>query len=148
MTLSLFHGNVTEFSVWLEDFDTLIHSNSKVITFYNFRYIRQSLRGLASHCLDSFSPLTEYYGKAIKYVKNRFGQTRNMVRNIMKGYMELNPMSSVDPKQIKEYLDLISGRFYTFKSSVKEGKDPLGAIMVSLLQSKLPSELKQSWREN
>ncbi|CAB4060774.1 unnamed protein product [Lepeophtheirus salmonis] len=50
-------------------------------------------------------------------------------------------MSSVDPKQMREYLDFISGRLYTLKSSVKEAKDPFDVIMVPLLELKHPSEL-------
>uniref|UniRef100_A0A0K2T3H0 Uncharacterized protein n=1 Tax=Lepeophtheirus salmonis TaxID=72036 RepID=A0A0K2T3H0_LEPSM len=83
ITTPLFYVHVEEFPVLWEDFDTLIHLDSNVISFYKYRYLRQSLRGRASHCLDYFYPLTEYYENTIKYINNCFGQPRAMVRNII-----------------------------------------------------------------
>eukprot|EP00096_Caligus_rogercresseyi_P002842 TRINITY_DN1515_c0_g1_i1.p2 TRINITY_DN1515_c0_g1~~TRINITY_DN1515_c0_g1_i1.p2 ORF type:complete len:358 (+),score=-1.39 TRINITY_DN1515_c0_g1_i1:344-1417(+) len=147
ITPPVFCGDVLEFPVWWEEFDTLVHSNSKVSTFYKYRYLRQSLQGRALNCLDSFSPLAEAYPDAIAYLKSRYGQTRTLIRNFVGEIIELKPMSSAEPKVLKDFLDLVSGRLYTLKGIMSKVEDPFDLLMTTILEFKLPPELKQLWEK-
>ncbi|QQP52089.1 Hypothetical protein FKW44_004107, partial [Caligus rogercresseyi] len=56
-------------------------------------------------------------------------------------------MSSAEPKVLKDFLDLVSGRLYTLKGIMSKVEDPFDLLMTTILEFKLPPELKQLWEK-
>ena len=137
-----FYGDPNTYPIWCESFNAIVHQNEK----YNYRYLRQVMKGDAEQCLNGFSPLVENYKKAIKHVKERYGQPRKVVRHIMKSVIEMSLVSE-DHKQLRTYYDNIVGKIYDLKSYASQLENLVDAIIVPLLESKLTKTLKQSWEK-
>ena len=124
-----------------------MHENEKVSKFYKYRYLRQALVGDAAQCLDGFSPLVENYDLAIDHVKGRYGQPRKVIRHIMKSIVDIPPMTSDDHKQLRKYYDTILGKIHDMACYAAKLENPVDAILIPMLESKLSKNLKQDWEK-
>ena len=141
-----FDGNVLNYPVWWENFDTLVHSNKKVSVLFKYRYLRQSMKGTASLCLDGFSPLAEHYEAALAHVKDRYGQPRKIVRHVVKNIID-TPIMSQEPKALRKAFDKVSGKLHTLTQYIDKVKNPIDTLIIPILETKLPAELRQAWEK-
>ena len=142
-----FHGDANQFPIWWESFDAVVNSNDKISVFYKYRYLRQCLKGQASHCLDGFSPLSESYQAALEHVKSRFGQPRKVVRHIMKSIIDMPILTSNDARSLRKTFDLIQGKLHSLCNYSDKIENPVDAIVIPILESKLTNDLKRSWEK-
>ena len=140
-----FFGDPNQFPVWWESFDAVVNSNDKVSTFYKYRYLRQCLKGQASHCLDGFSPLSDHYSSALEHVKSHFGQPRKVVRHIMKSIVDMPTLTTNDCRVLRKSYDMIQGKLHSLCNYANKIENPIDAIVIPILESKLTNELKESW---
>ena len=105
------------------------------------------MKGDVEQCLNGFSPLVENYEKAIKHVKERYGQQGKVVRHIMKSVIEMKSLVSVDHKQLRTSYDTVVGKIDELKSYASELENPVDAIIAPLLKSKLTKTSTQSWEK-
>ena len=125
-----FYGDSNQFPVWWESFDAIVNSNDRISTFYKYRYLRQCLKGQASHCLDGFSPLTEHYHSALEHVKSRFGQPRKVVRHIMKSIIDMPTMTTNDSRVLRKSYDMIQGKLHALCNYANKIENPVDAIVI------------------
>lgn len=142
-----FNGDPNKFPVWLESFQALIHSNVKVSTFYKYSYLRQALKGEASSCLDGFSPMAESYAAALEHVKKRFGQPRKVVRHVVRSIVDMQALASNSAKEVRAHFDMVHGKLLTLKKYTEELTNPVEAILIPILESKLSGDLRQEWEK-
>ena len=112
--------------------------------FYKYRYLRQCLKGSASHWLDGFSPLSENYQAALEHVKSRFGQPRKVVCHIMKSIVDMPMLPSNDVRSLRKTFDLMQGKLHSLCNYSNKIDNPVDAIVIPILESKLTNDLKQS----
>ena len=109
--------------------------------------MRQALKGAASSCLDGFSPLVEHYESALEHVKARFGQPRKVVRHVVKAIVDMAKLASNSAKDVCLHYDSIQGKLFTLKKYADKLENPLEAIILPILESKLTPELRQDWEK-
>ena len=140
-----FNGDPKQFPIWWEAFEALVHENKAISKFYKYRYLRQIMKGEAAHCLDGFSPLVECYEAALDHVKKKYGQPRKIVRHIMASIIDIPPLVSDDLKSVQKYHDVIVGKIHDLKRYVAGLENPLDALVLPILESKLAKVLKRDW---
>ena len=115
------------------------------IYFFKYSYLRLALKGEASSCLNGFSPLAENYDPALEHVKMRFGQPRKVVRHVVRSIVDMPTLMSNGAKEVRMHFDQMHGKLLTLKKYADKLENPLEAIIVPILESKLSGELRQDW---
>ena len=142
-----FEGDPNCFPAWLESFEAMVHCNKKVSSFCKYRYLRQSMKGEATTCLEGFSPLVEHYEAALEHVKSRFGQPRKVVRHVVKSIVDMPRLPSNSARDVRVHYDTVQGKLLTLKRYAEKLDNPLEAVMIPILESKLTSELRHEWEK-
>ena len=70
-----------------------------------------------------------------------------MDSHIMKSVIEMKSLVFEDHKQLRTYYDNIVAKIHDLKSYASKVENPVDAIIVPLLESKLTKTLKQSWEK-
>jgi hypothetical protein len=135
-----FDGNVLHYQQWWDHFRSLVHDNRSVGKFWKMRYLMKAVEGSAASVLAGKKGLEEEYEEAVDMIQKRYGKQHTVVRflvnEIASGNVPANDSTS----------------FGTFVGEVKSHLSSLDAynasrdmVVVSLLETRLPSSIRMDW---
>ena len=141
-SIQSFSGNPIEFQSFWDSFEASVNSNETLEDITKFTYLKSFLTGHALSAIQGLSLTSENYQKAVKILSDRFGNKQLLITSHMDKLMSIKPVTFTrDLKRIREVFDLIEVHVRNL-SSLKIETSQYGPVLVSIVMSKLPTEIK------
>ena len=113
-----------------------------------FNYLRMYMTGTARRAIEFIEVSSENYSKAIDALQRRFGRKRLVVEHLVESLLNLEKKEKVDARSLRNLYDITRwnhiNRYHTLESYEPNLKHA-HRILVPILQSKLPDEIRRKW---
>ena len=96
ISLETFSGNPKKLQLFLDCFESLIHSNEELAHIDKFDYLRSTLSGDASSAIAGLAPTSENYTSAINILKERLAKKSLIISSHMDALMKLPQLMDKD----------------------------------------------------
>ena len=146
LELETFDGGADGFikwTPWWEHYDSVIHSNERMTEVVKFTYLRSILTGEALQCIAGLSLTTANYRVAIDQLKERYARPEKIRFAHIHELLNLVLENSSSVALYKMYNSLVSHIRSLEHLELK--KDQYGVILVPLILSRLPEDMKLEW---
>ena len=142
LTIKPFSGNVTAWTTLWDSYNSTIHENPDLSDFEKFNYLRSFLVHGAAEAISGLTLTAANYKEAIQILTKRYWNKQQIV---IKHLDQLLPMDAVssqhDVKGLRRLYDTIESNVRNL-TSVGVKSEAYGALLSSVLMSKLPPELR------
>ncbi|XP_028408802.1 uncharacterized protein LOC114531378 [Dendronephthya gigantea] len=147
LDLPQFAGKIIEWPAFYDAFKAAVGSNTKLGNVQKLTHLRSCLKGTALRCIEGYSVINENYEKALQDLKTRFGRKRSIVSELVKSILGLKIPDEDDSKALRYLLYIMKNRLRSLESNGLKIKDndSLSMVMLPILESKLPGELREKW---
>ena len=146
LELETFHGGVDGFlkwTPWWEHYDSVIHSNERMTDVVKFTYLRTILSGDAEQCISGLSLTTANYKIAVEQLRERYARPEKIRFAHIQELLNLRLENNSSVSLYKMYNALVSHVRSLDQLDLK--KEMYGVILVPLILSRLPDEMKLEW---
>lgn len=142
LTIKPFNGNVTAWTTFWDSYKSTIHENRDLSDIEKFTYLRSLLSHAAAEAIAGLSLTAANYNEAIQILSKRYGNKQQIVNKHMELLLRVDVVASQhDVKGLRRLYDTVESNVRNLKS-VGVKSENYGALLSSVLMSKLPSELK------
>ena len=142
LSLKSFSGNTIAFQSFWDSFNAAVHENKSLEDITKFNYLKSFLQGPALSSINGLSLTAENYEEAVKLLIKRYGNKQVLISAHIEKLLNLTPVISInDVKRIRKLYDEIEAHTRNLKS-LSVNTDKYGPVLVSIVMSKLPSEIK------
>ena len=142
LSIKPFTGNPIEFQSFWDSFDASVNSNETLEEITKFTYLKSFLKGQSLSAIQGLSLTSENYKEAVKILSDRYGNKQLLITSHMDKLMNIKPVASTrDLTKIREVYDLIEVHVRNL-SSLEIETSQYGPVLVSIVMSKLPNEIK------
>ena len=139
--LKKFNGDLTNWIMFWDVFESLVHSNPELSDIDCFNYLHSLLDGTAADAISGISLSSVNYSKAVAVLKKRFGNKQQVVNKHMDLLMQLEAVTSIrDLKGLRHLYDKIEGHVRSLKS-LGVPQESYGSLLSSIIMKRLPQEL-------
>ena len=143
-TLSEFTGNIIQWVSWWDQYKICIHENETLTDRDRFNYLRMYVKGSARRAIEYIEVSGNNYPKAIEALQRRYGRKRLIVEHLVESLLNIEKKDKVEARSLRGLYDVMVSRYRTL-----EAYEPKLAeaqrILVSILQSKFPDEIRRKW---
>jgi len=141
LTLPMFKGDVIHWTSFWDSYNSAIHSSTQLSTIDKFNYFNSLLEGPAAWSIKGLTLTESNYSSAIDLLKERFGKTQKIIDAHADELMKI-PTCLIDkPYMLKSVYDQINVHIRGL-AAIKIKSDECGFMLVPLIMSKLPSDVK------
>ena len=143
-TLSEFSGNIIQWVSWWDQYKICIHENETLTDRDRFNYLRMYVKGSARRAIEYIEVSGNNYPKAIEALQRRYGRKRLIVEHLVESLLNIEKKDKVEARSLRGLYDVMVSRYRTL-----EAYEPKLAeaqrILVPILQSKFPDEIRRKW---
>jgi hypothetical protein len=143
-SLPEFDGNILQWVSWWDEFKTCIHENGTLGDREKFNYLRMYVKGTAKRAIEFIEVSSENYPKAIEALTKRYGRKRIVVEHLVESILTIEKRDKVDAQSLRYLYDIMVSRYHTLELYEPNLKY-CHRIIVPILQSKLPQEVRRKW---
>ena len=137
-----FRGNLMKWTAFWDSFDSAVHSNSQLSEIDKFNYLRSLLEGTAYDAIAGLALSAANYREAVDILKKRFGNKQLIISKHMESLLSINAVTSDQHlRDLRRLYDQSEANIRSLKALGVE-PDTYGAMLSSVLLSKLPPELR------
>ena len=143
LNLPPFSCNPLDWQTFWDCYEASVHNNTALNGAQKFSSLKAQVTGDAARAIAGF-PLTNVnYAESLNLLKERFGQPSKIVNAHMQALLNLtNP--SLQLQSLQVFYDTLETHIQGL-NSLGKSEDSYGALLVPIMQSKLPSEQKKSF---
>ena len=143
-TLSEFTGNIIQWVSWWDQYKICIHENEALTDRDRFNYLRMYVKGTARRAIEYIEVSGDNYPKAIEALQRRYGRKRLIIEHFVESLLNIEKNDKVEARSLRSLYDVMVSRYRTLESyEPKLGEAQ--RILVPILQSKLPDEIRRKW---
>uniref|UniRef100_A0A6M2DSN1 Putative bel-73 aa-i n=1 Tax=Xenopsylla cheopis TaxID=163159 RepID=A0A6M2DSN1_XENCH len=139
-----FDGNFENWLSFKNTFNSLIDSRRDIDDLNKFLYLRDSLTGAASNKLSLYTASAENYAKAWELLEDTYQKERALMYKHYDALLNVRVIHNPTAENLNQLIDDARQHLTNLKSL--EAK-PTEAFVVRMLESKLPSEIRNKWEE-
>ncbi|XP_037504863.1 uncharacterized protein LOC119379630 [Rhipicephalus sanguineus] len=108
LTIKPFHGDLCQWTSFLERFNGAVHTNPTLSTTDKFHYLHNYLVGEAAAAIAGLPTTEACYESAIQLLKQRFGDKSRIVQQHFRALRELQPVTSPsDTRELRMLYDAV-----------------------------------------
>ena len=134
LEISSFNGDKLRWLEFWQSFETSVHKSTNLSKIDKFNYLRSKLTDKARGAITGLALTCENYEVAIAVLKERFGDTQEIIDLHYNKIVNLKPVSD-SVESLRYFLDTVEKNL---RSLEVLGQDVTQEIFVSLIKSKLP----------
>ncbi|XP_037558312.1 uncharacterized protein LOC119435583 [Dermacentor silvarum] len=141
LTIKPFHGDVSQWTSFWEQFNGAVHANTTLCTTHKFHYLRNYLVGEAAAAIAGLSTTEACYESAIDLLKQRLGDRSRIVQHHFRALCELQPVTS--PSATRELRILYDGVQLNVRclNVLGDPTSSFAAMLYDVLLESLPQEM-------
>lgn len=141
--LPKFNGSFEKWLEFKDTFESLIHSNNKLVEIQKYHYLRASLQGSASQVIEALEFSSENYKVAWEAICNRFDNKNLLVYNHIKELFSM-PMLTKEAVSVRALVDSVAKhlRCLNILNINTESWDPL---LIYMMSTKLDRYTLSEW---
>lgn len=143
--LPKFDGNHDNWLSFRNSFKSMIDSRTDIDDLNKFLYLKNSLIGVASNKLAHYSASSENYKLAWKSLVESYEKKRILVSRHYDAIIDITPLNVATSEGLSRIID-DARQHITMLKSLDIVVD--NAMIIRLLERKLPHEVRQKWEEN
>ena len=140
--MSEFTGKIIQWVSWWDRYKICIHENETLTDRDHFNYLRMYVKGAAKRAIEYIEVSGDNYPKAIEALKRRYGRKHLIVEHLVESLLNIEKKDKVEARSLRGLYDV--SRYHTL-----EAYEPKLAeaqrILVPILQSKFPDEIRRKW---
>lgn len=144
ITLSEFTGNILEWVSWWDQYKICIHENEALTDRDRLNYLRLYVKGTAIRAIEYLEVSGDNYPKAIEALQKRYGRKRLVVEHLVESLLNIEKKDKVEARSLRNLYDVMVSRYRTLESYEPKLAEAQ-RILVPILQSKLPDEIRRKW---
>ena len=142
LTLQSFGGDPLEFHTWWDNFKAAVHENDSIGKTMKFNYLRSYLHGPARSSIEGLTLTSNNYDEAIKIINERFANEQLLVTANIDKLLSLPVVhSAANITGLRDVFNKIE-TYSRNLSSLDVEKGQYGPVLISIIMSKLPQEIK------
>ena len=142
LEITKFSGNPILWQTFNDSYEAAINSSSSLSKVEKFNYLRSYLEGEALHTVSGLSLTNDNYEKALKLLKDRFGNPQLIISTHMNELLKLKKIhSDKDLSAIRRFYDDIEANVRSLQSLGIDSRN-YGSLLSPLIMERLPHELK------
>ena len=146
LSIPTFDGDILKWPTFWSQFEVSVHNHAKLTEAEKLAYLRQALQeGPASQTIEGLSTLGNKYSEAIKCLKERFDQPREVHQLHVKALLDLPRMRDNSGKEVRRVHDTSKQHI---RALVSLGYDLEPAFMTALIQTKLDPATSFEWKKH
>ena len=142
LNLPTFSGNPLDWQTFWDCYEASVHNNTTLNGAQKFSYLKAQVTGDAARVIAGFPLTNVIYAQSVNLLKERFGQPSKIVNAHMQALLNLNN-PSLQLQSLQVFYDTLETHIRGL-NSLGKSEDSYGALLVPIVQSKLPSELKKA----
>ena len=142
LSLPTFNGNSLHWQTFWDSFDAAVHSNTNLTGVQKFSYLKAQISGDAARAISGFTLTNTNYEQAIILLKERFGQSYNIVNAHMQALLNI-PKPSTNLISLRQFYDNIENHIRGL-SALGKSEESLGSLLTPVILGKLPVELQRN----
>ena len=143
-TLSEFTGNIIQWVSWWDQYKMCIHENETLTDRDRFNYLRMYVKGTARRAIEYIEVSGDNYPKAIEALQRRYGRKRLIIEHLVESLLNIEKNEKVEARSLRSLYDVMVSRYRTLESYEPKLVEAQ-RILVPILQSKLPDEIRRKW---
>ena len=143
LELPKFDGSVLQWQSFWECFEASV-DNSDLPSVTKFAYLRSLLSKEAKDCVAGLALTAANYPSAVELLKKRFGRKEVITFSHIQQLLSIPQVSSDSVPDLKQLQDSLLVQIRSLES-LDVGGDRYGVVLVPLILSKLPSEVRLEW---
>ena len=106
-----------------------------------FNYLRYFLNGDALHAIAGFSSTNDNYKGASALLKNRYGNTQQIIPAHMNALVKMSSVDNEDLSGLTKFFDYVTSHVRTLVTITVENRN-YGSLLSPVILEKLPNELR------
>lgn len=144
--LPTFTGRYEDWPAYEDLFIALVHSNSSLGEVQKFHYLKTSVSGEAETLIRHIQVTGDNYSQAWGKLKERFGNKRTLVTNLLKRLFTQRKVQTQSAIQIKSLLDTTTECLNSL-NNLKIQTDSWDPFIIFLVSQKLDPESFKEWEK-
>ena len=146
VSVPTFDGDVLNWAVFWEQFETAIHNNKKLHDAQKLTYLRDAVeRGPAKKVIQGLAHSAGTYQEAVKCLQQRFDRPRFIHQKHVKTIVEIPTVKAGTGRELRQLHDVVSQHVRSLRT-VKG--DTFETFMSSLIEMKLDQASKFAWQQH
>ena len=142
ISLPHFKGNLMRWTPFWDSFNSAVHQNPHLSRIDKFNYLRSLLEGTAYDAVAGLALSDANYEEAIEILRRRFGNKQLIIAKHMDSLLNASAITSDHHlRDLRHLYDLSESNVRSLRTLGVE-PDSYGAMLTSVLLSKLPPELR------
>ena len=142
LEIKKFGGEPTEWTQFYETFESAIHKNMQIAAVEKFAYLKGYLFDEAANVINGFSLTNSNYEKALRLLKERFGNEKFIVSTHMNNLLKIKPVTrDRDVKGLRTLYDNIESQARSLESLGIDSKN-YGALLAPVIMEKIPHYIR------
>ena len=142
LSIKTFSGDPIEYQSFWDSVEAVVHANCSLDDIVKFNYLKSFLRGQALAAVEGLSLTSDNYREAVVILEKRYGNKQLLITSHIDKLMNIAPVKYVhEVKKIREVYDNIEVHVRNL-SSLNIDISQYGPVLVSLIMSKLPEEIR------
>ena len=131
--LKKFNGDLTNWVMFWDVFESSVHSNPELSDIDRFNYLHSLLEGTAADAISGISLSSANHAEAVAVLKKRFGNKQQVVNRHMDLLMQLEAVASIrDLKGLRRLYDKVEGHVRSLKS-LGVPQESYGSLLSSII---------------
>ena len=140
--LPKFSGNCVDWPVFWNQFRIAVHDRSALPAIHKFVYLKQCLSGEALDLVKSLLIAESSYGTALTLLRQRFEDTRLILRDYIDALINVPPAQANNPASLRRLVSVFQDKYTgLLNAGVKTGY----LFLTHMLNRKLDHETKRAW---
>ena len=140
--LPKFSGNCVDWPVFWNQFRIAVHDRSGLPVTHKFVYLKQCLSGEALDLVKSLLIAEASYGTALTLLRQRFEDTRLILRDYIDALINVPPAQANNPASLRRLVSVFQDKYTgLLNAGVKTGY----LFLTHMLNRKLDHETKRAW---
>lgn len=146
ISVPTFDGDVLNWAVFWEQFDTAIHSSKKLHDAQKLAYLRDAVEcGPAKKVIQGLAHSAGTYQEAVKCLQQRYDRPRFIHQKHVKTIVEIPTVKTGSGRELRHLHDLVSQHLRSLRT-IKG--DTFESFMSSLIEMKLDQSSKFAWQQH
>ena len=141
-----FDGNILNWRIFWEQFDSAIHSKSHLSDSDKLTYLREALKsGPAKNVVVGLTQTSENYNEAIRCLQKRYDRPRVLHQEHVRKIQEAYPLKTGSGQELRRLHDLLQQHIRALKASDEYN---IGTYLTAAIELKLDESTKLRWTEH
>ena len=141
ITLPKFNGDIVKFRGFWDRYESAIHNNQSLSEVDKFNYLHALLEGSAARSIQGLALTETNYRAAIDLLKNRFGNTQQVISAHMDELLKLPPCSGERTQQLRAIYDKVCVNVRGLEA-LGVSAEQYGSFLIPVIMAKLPVEVR------